>query len=39
MDINGELWAISTESCRETFSMTTEGGQNAMLKNRLQQLR
>jgi hypothetical protein len=39
MDINGELWAISTESCRKAFSKTTEAGQNAMLRSRLQQLR
>jgi|GEM_PF-2302155 len=39
LDINGELWAISTESCRKAFGMTTEVGQNAMLKSRLQQLR
>ena len=39
MDINGELWAISAESCRKAFSRTTEAGQNAMLRSRLQQLR
>jgi hypothetical protein len=39
MDINGELWAISTESCRKAFSMATEVGQNAMLRSRLQKLR
>jgi hypothetical protein len=39
LEINGELWAISTESCRKAFGMATEVGQNAMLKSRLQQLR
>lgn len=39
LDINGELWAISTKSCRKAFGMATEVGQNAMLKSRLQQLR
>ncbi len=39
LDINGELWTISTKSCRKAFGMATEVGQNAMLKSRLQQLR
>jgi hypothetical protein len=39
LNINDELWAISTESCRKAFGMATEVGQNAMLKSRLQQLR
>lgn len=39
LDINGELWAISTKSCRKAFGMATEVGQNAMLKSRLHQLR
>lgn len=39
LSINDELWAISTESCRKTFSMTTEAMQNAMLGSRLQQLK
>ena len=39
MDINGELWAISTASCREAFSLTTDAKQNALLKSRLQQLK
>ena len=38
-DINGELWAISTASCRKTFSMTTEYGRETVFKNRLQRLR
>jgi hypothetical protein len=39
IDINGELWAISTASCRKVFSLTTEAKQNALLKSRLQQLK
>jgi len=39
LSINDELWAISTASCRKIFDMTSEATQNAMLKNRLQQLR
>jgi hypothetical protein len=39
LDINGEVWAISTGSCRKAFGMATVAGQTAMLKSRLQQLR
>jgi hypothetical protein len=39
MSIDGELWAISTASCRKAFSLTTEEEQNTMLQNRLQQLK
>jgi hypothetical protein len=39
MNVNKELWAISTKTCRQAFSMATEAEQHAMLKGRLQQLK
>jgi hypothetical protein len=39
VNVNGELWAISTASCRKAFSFTTEEKQNALLQILLQQLK
>lgn len=39
MNVNEELWAISTKTCRLAFGMATEAEQHAMLKGRLQQLK
>ena len=39
MNVNEELWAISTKSCRLAYSMATEAEQHDMLKGRLQQLK
>jgi hypothetical protein len=39
IDVNGELWAISTESCRRAFHMSTEPAQRVFLGRSLQRLR
>jgi hypothetical protein len=39
IDVNGELWAISTENCRRAFRMGTEPAQKVLLGRSLQRLR
>jgi hypothetical protein len=39
IDIEGELWAVSSETSRKAFSMTTEAEQKVFLKRRLQRIR
>jgi hypothetical protein len=39
MDVNGELWAVSTESCRRAFRMGSEPAQKLFLRRSLQRLR
>jgi hypothetical protein len=39
IDINGELWAISSENCRKIFRQDTVEGQNEMMQKSLKRLR
>ena len=39
IDINGELWAISAEMCREVFELGTVEEQNKTLQKKLIRLR
>jgi hypothetical protein len=39
IEVNGELWAISTENCRRAFRMSTEPAQKVLLGRSLQRLR
>ena len=39
IDINGELWAISSENCRKIFKQDTTEDQNEMMQKSLKRLR
>jgi hypothetical protein len=39
IEINGELWAISSENCRKAYGSTTEKEQLKLLLRSLQRLR